>query len=353
MEIMKKSPYFVEATQKNEKGVAEGGYLRLKDYIQDKGFKVGKGGFQHDYPNFYVLRPDGSTLYTFRDVVYSLKKVGNADLVFNIIASEQNLPQQKVSLSLNLLDPKSPQKQFHISYELVKLLRNGVVAKMSGRRARYILADELYQELKDTVKKMMIEKNPSINAESVDDQKFLEMTAAEIATASMKYTLLATGSRHQINFDIIKAADPRESSTGAYLLYNATRFFSLIRKFNEGITAKKWPALPSVETVNFSRLGPDEWRMFLKFAMAFPRVVYETACPKLVDLPSLPDFSTNKLCDHLMSLAHEFSTFYGKHKILLQDDVELLHARIYWALSLKQTMENGLRILTIKAVERM
>jgi arginyl-tRNA synthetase len=32
-----------------------------------------------------VLRPDGSTLYTFRDVVYSFKKASQCDLVLNII----------------------------------------------------------------------------------------------------------------------------------------------------------------------------------------------------------------------------------------------------------------------------
>jgi len=40
-----------------------------------------------------VLRPDGSTLYTFRDVVYSLKKCDRADIVWNVICSEQNLAQ--------------------------------------------------------------------------------------------------------------------------------------------------------------------------------------------------------------------------------------------------------------------
>lgn len=363
MSVMKASPYFVPATQANDKGVPEGGYLALRDYIQDKGFKVGKGGFQQDYPNFYVLRPDGSTLYTFRDVVYSLKKVGNADLVFNVIASEQNLPQQKVSLSLNLLDPTATQKQFHVSYELVKLLRNGVVAKMSGRRGRYLLADDLYLEVKDTVKELMIEKYKkkaggvgALNLDSEEDQQFLERTSAEVATATMKYTLLATGSRHMINFDIVKAADAEESNSGAYLLYNTTRFFSIIRRFEDGIAEGKWGPLPPFDQINFSRLvSNDEWTMFLKFAMAFPKVVFETACPRLVELPGIPEFATNRLCEHLMSLAHEFSKYYAKpeHRILNAEDTELMYARMFWALSLKQVLVNGLRILTIVPVERM
>jgi len=69
----------------------QGGYLDMSAFIAEQGFKTGKGGYQkvrptcrylgcslclsyrlatQDYPPLYVLRPDGSTLYTYRDVVY-------------------------------------------------------------------------------------------------------------------------------------------------------------------------------------------------------------------------------------------------------------------------------------------
>ena len=141
MLILKSCPYFVPQTQSNSEGVPEGGHFLLDRYIYNANLPVGKKGYMKDYPKFYLLRPDGSTLYTFRDVVYSLKKSGNADLVFNIIASEQNLPQEKVALSLRLLNPLAQRKQLHISYELVKLTKG----KMSGRRAQYVLADAVYE----------------------------------------------------------------------------------------------------------------------------------------------------------------------------------------------------------------
>lgn len=118
----------------------------MSKFIRDAKLPTGKKGYQKDFPNFYVLRPDGSTLYTFRDVVYSLKKCSKADAVFNIIASEQNLPQEKVALTMALLDPKAPRKLYHMSYELVKLAKGSSALKMSGRRGRYVLADDLYVE---------------------------------------------------------------------------------------------------------------------------------------------------------------------------------------------------------------
>ena len=64
----------------NDKGVPQGAYLDMDGFIRDQGLKVGKGGYQKDYPPLYVLRPDGSTLYTYRDIVYSFKKAASSDL---------------------------------------------------------------------------------------------------------------------------------------------------------------------------------------------------------------------------------------------------------------------------------
>ena len=78
------------------RGVPQGAYLDMTAFIADMGFKTGKGGYQKEFPPLYVLRPDGSTLYTYRDIVYSFKKASQADLILNIICSEQELAQQKV-----------------------------------------------------------------------------------------------------------------------------------------------------------------------------------------------------------------------------------------------------------------
>jgi arginyl-tRNA synthetase len=228
MERLKASPYFVPETQKNEKGVPEGGHILTANFIRDAKLPTGKKGYQKNFPNFYVLRPDGSTLYTFRDVVYSLKKCAQADHVFNIIASEQNLPQEKVALTMALLDPKAPRKLYHLSYELVKLSEDGKEVKMSGRRGRYVLADDLYVELRDAVIFYMKQKMEKTQQENPDKApKFTEeellATGGEVATASMKYALLSTPCRHEIKFDIQKVANPDEVS-GPFLLYNAVRF---------------------------------------------------------------------------------------------------------------------------------
>lgn len=181
--------------QCNTAGVPQGGYLDMTAYIADQGFKTGKGGYQkvrrrrpsllaclfvwrgpprcrpdpkptrlpphptsphpsQDYPPLYVLRPDGSTLYTFRDVVYSFRKLASSDLVLTVVCSEQDLAQQKVALAVGLLNPGLAGRQYHASYDLVRLPSG----RMSGRRGRYLLADDLYDELREAIRETMREK---------------------------------------------------------------------------------------------------------------------------------------------------------------------------------------------------
>jgi len=164
-----------------------------------------------DYPPLYVVRPDGSTLYSYRDVVYrcarfaclaqhgfalhtasltcrtrllfhacSFKKASAADLVLTVVCSEQDLAQQKVALAMAMLNPAMTGRQYHVSYDLVRL----PAGRMSGRRGRYLLADDLYEELKSVIRTTMREKYAS-KGEAITDEFFDSVThEARCATRS-------------------------------------------------------------------------------------------------------------------------------------------------------------------------
>lgn len=57
-------------------------------------------------------------------------------------------------LALKLLSSSRAERLFHASYELVRLPEG----RMSGRRGRYVLADDLYEELKEAVHAVMEQK---------------------------------------------------------------------------------------------------------------------------------------------------------------------------------------------------
>eukprot|EP01095_Lingulamoeba_sp_RSL-Kostka_P008073 TRINITY_DN2643_c0_g1_i1.p1 TRINITY_DN2643_c0_g1~~TRINITY_DN2643_c0_g1_i1.p1 ORF type:complete len:719 (-),score=263.43 TRINITY_DN2643_c0_g1_i1:205-2361(-) len=359
METLTKSPYFVPPTKKHE-SKQEGGHLLLSNFISDSGFKIGKKGYSKDFPNFYVLRVDGSTLYTFRDVVYSIKKVKQADLVLNVIASEQNLPQEKVNLTLQLLGlyEAKNKSQIHVSYEIVKLLKNGNEVKMSGRRGQYVRADDLYNELKEEGQKFILsraeEKNKPIDLNDPKQRKFVEQTSHELASASTKYALLGTGTRHIIKIDIDKVVNG-EDKTASFILYNAVRFNSLNYKFQAGLDKGIYQPLPeTLDDYDYSLLDePTEWYLFMKYIIPFPNTVLSAACPNIPLSPQLPEYHTNRLIDYCDGLAREYSKYYKNNKILIQDNQEKLAARLLLSNSLKTVLFNAMNILTIKPLDKM
>ncbi|MCW3978267.1 MAG: arginine--tRNA ligase, partial [Candidatus Bathyarchaeota archaeon] len=94
----------------------------------------------HEIPRLVLVRKDGTTLYTLRDMAYSIYKFGLADRVINVIGYEQTLAQLQLRIALAAMGRlRMGDNQTHYAYEFVKL--PGV--KMSGRLGRYVTLTEV------------------------------------------------------------------------------------------------------------------------------------------------------------------------------------------------------------------
>ncbi len=108
---------------------------KLRDYL-----KIPPG---YEVQSMTLTRSDGTTLYTTRDIAYSLWKFNQADKVINVIAVQQTLAQIQLRLALYALGAKDEAKNLiHYSYEMVRLPGR----KMSGRMGVYVAADEILDE---------------------------------------------------------------------------------------------------------------------------------------------------------------------------------------------------------------
>ena len=357
LELMKGTSYFVPQTQCNEKGVPQGAYLNMQQFIVDQKLPQGKKGYMKPYPNLYVLRPDGSTLYTFRDIVYSFKKAFQSDLALNVIASEQDLAQQKVALAMYMMNPDLVGRQYHLNYEIVKLKPG----KMSGRRGRYLLADDLYTQLKEEVRTKMAAKYTQ-RGDKVSKEFFDEVTH-EVSTASMKYALLSMSCQTQISFDIAKVTD-FEDASAPFILYNSTRLTSLNNKFEALVSSGRVSALPDISEIDWSLCDNDlEWQLLVEFILAFPMLIKAAACPDMPKPPTTPEFGCHKICDFLNLFARGLSSFYGPRGVRIlpkkdqvdipQEQEKAMHARVYLCKAFKQVIDNGLGLLMIKPLEKM
>ena len=355
LDIIKSSPYYVPETQCNEEGVPQGSYLNMTKFIADQKLPTGKKGYQKEYPNFYVLRPDGSTLYTFRDVVYSFKKASKSDMILNVIASEQNLAQEKVALAMYMVGGKEMiGRQTHLTYDIVRLPHG----KMSGRRGRYLLADDLYDELKEIIREVMRKKYEE-KGEVMDEATFDKVTH-EVSSASMKYALLCVGARVQVTFDMQKVTS-FEDSSAPFILYNSTRVVSLLNKFKERSEKgdPRCPPLPAADACDYSALDNQaEWELLMDFVLPFYQVIEGGACPNVPPLPGLPEFKTHVICEFLNAFTRRLSSYYRAVRILPGDSDgdgggAAMHARLELCKAFKQTIDNGLRLLMVEPVEKM
>ena len=356
LDIMKNSAYFVPQTHCNAEGVPQGAYMDMTQFIADQKLPTGKKGYMKQYPNLYVLRPDGSTLYTFRDIVYSFNKAKDSDMVLNVIAFEQNLAQQKVALAMHMMNPDMVGRQFHLGYEIVKLTSG----KMSGRRGRYLLADDLYNQLKEEICRKMSSK---YQEKGVDiSQEEFDAVTHEVSTAAMKYALLAVSCETIISFDIAKVTD-FEDASAPFLLYNSTRLSSVIRKHEEGVRGGQagFDALPALDQVDFSLLDDQrEWEMLLEYVLPFAAIVASCTPDSIPPPPALPKVHTHRMCEFLNQFVRSLSSYYGPSGVRILPSADgkqgggpAMAGRIYLCKAFRQVIDNGLRLTLMEPLERM
>jgi len=184
-----------------------------------------------------------------------------------------------------------------------------------------------------------------------------ETVMHEISTAAMKYALVSTSCGNLIDFNIDKVCNFQDGSA-PFMLYNAARFKSIQRKFENGVKEGIYPALPSLEIIDWSVLtAPYEWELLMDYANYFPQLVVKCACPPIPKFPALPEFPVHLLCDFVLSMVRLFSKYWASVQILKSDttneEATVMHARLYLLKALQQVLENALHMLTINPLQKM
>jgi arginyl-tRNA synthetase len=133
---------------------------------QDKHVKALLGiPHEHEIPSLVLNRSDGTTLYSTRDIAYSLWKLSRADRVINVIGKEQALAQTQISIALSVLtSPEMALNMVHYAYELVHLPGY----RMSRRRGRYVTLDELLDEAEKRAWNEVEKRSPHLSASDKD-----------------------------------------------------------------------------------------------------------------------------------------------------------------------------------------
>ncbi len=267
-----------------------------------------------------LMRSDGTTLYATRDIAYSLWKFKQgASRVVNVIAAQQSLEQIQVKLALYALGyVKEAENVIHFSYELVTL--PGV--KMSGRRGRYVSADELIDEAVKRACEELVKRG--LEPEENRD------VAERVGIGAVKYAMLSISPLRPLSFKWEKILD-FERNSGPFIQYAYVRARSILRKAGD-----LKPGVPE------GAFGEEEKKLLLLVSY-LPEVVAKAA----------DELKIESLAQYLNELALAFNSYYDKVPILKAEPREKAQARLALVKMVAITLENGMRMLGIDPPHRM
>ena len=305
---------------------------RFVKELEDKGLLEEDEGAQivrlddYDLPLALITKSDGSTLYITRDIAAAVYRKEHYDFYKNIyvVASQQNLHFQQWIQILELMGYEWARDCVHVPFGLVSMEEG----TMSTREGRVIFLEDVLNRAVDQTREIIKEKN--VNTENIEE------TAAAVGIGAVVFNELSNyrikdyvfSWEHVLNF---------EGETGPYVQYTHARACSILRNAGEEVVAKA-----TAGDFDPAFITSDSAHQLEMLLYEFPDVVIEAG----------EKYEPSIVTRHIVDIAQAYNRFYHDEHILAEDENEKI-AKVALVLAAKDTLANGLRLLGMKAPERM
>lgn len=285
--------------------------------------------FENDeLPPLMVLKKDGSTLYSTRDLAtdkFRLEHYGPEIRVINETGNEQSLYFKQIFKTEEMLGWYQPGQRVHIGHGMIRF-KDG---KMSTRKGNVIWLEEVLNEAVTRAGKL---------AKDEADGKVNDESLAEIVgIGSIKYNDLKSSPQKEVVFDWDEMLN-MQGNSAPYLQYTHARAKSVLAK--TGMTAA------DLEVQDDLDLESEE-KSLLIWIDRYPEALVTSA----------DDLSPHHLAIYLFELAQRYNTFYNQHTILGSEkkpvEPEVRQLRLLLTAATAQILKNGLNLLGIQAPEKM
>ncbi len=303
----KMQPVIDELKEKNLLEFSDGAYVvRLGD----------------DMPPCVVLKSDGATLYSTRDLAAAFyrKKTYDFDKCLYVVAYQQNLHFKQWFKVIEMMGYGWAKDLEHVAFGMVSL-EDGT---LSTRKGKVVF-------LLDVLNKA-IEKTLSIIKEKSPDLENKEDVAKTVGVGAVVFDTLSAARIKDITFSFDRVLN-FDGETGPYVQYTHARCASLLRRADFD-----WKSTDK----DYSALNNDEAFAAAKLLYAFPDTILK-ACEK--NEPYL-------ITRHTIELAKAMNRFYYEHRII-DDDAPKTAARLELAACIKQVIKTGLWLIGVDAPDRM
>ena len=279
------------------------------------------GYVQEEGRYFVLMRANGSSMYGYRDLAYTIDKMElGADIDLIVLGEDHKLYFQQLSLILDAAGHKAPEPIYY-SYILLK------EGKMATRQGKVVLLADFLDRAATLAAERVAEQCTEL---SPDEQQAI---ARQVAVAAIRFAVLRVNANKNVTFDM-EAALSFQGDTGPYIQYSCARINSILRKYLGDV--------PDAPEDTFRADTDAEWALLAKLA-EFPSVV----------AGALEQRTCAPIAVYTLELARLFTTFYHECPVLTADTPAQVQARIQICRATRQTLENALAILGIEAPERM
>ena len=274
---------------------------------------------------YVVLRSDGTSLYSTKDLALAIRKFREyPDLARSIYVVDvrQSLYLKQIFATLKVMGYEWADRLYHLAYEVVVLPGNVV---LKTREGEVVFLRDLIQEAIRRARAIVEEKNPAL------DEVTKERVAHAVALGSLKYTMVARENNRTVTFDWKRALD-FQGVAAPYIQYAHVRANSILRKAGGALPEPLTPA---------HALHPKEVDLISQIAVFPDRV-----------LMAAREYKPLTLTNHAYELARAFNDFYNTCPVL-QAEPRVRAFRLRLVAAAKQTLANALALLNIEAPEVM
>ena len=277
-------------------------------------------------PPLLVISSEGSAMYGTTDLATILMRRNDIDpdLILYVVDERQAEHFEQVFRAAYLAKYAEPGSLEHLGFGTM----NGTDGKPFKTRAGGVLKlADLISQATDKARERLHEAELGADL----DEATFEETAHKVAIAALKFADLSNSRTTSYVFDLDRFMS-FEGKTGPYLLYQAVRIKSLLRKAGEQ-GAKAGPIAVSEPAERDLALTLDAFDQAVSEA-------YDRRSPHVV-------------AEHAYRLAQSFSKFYAACPVLAAPDLAARGSRLSLSKAALDQLEIALDLLGIDTPERM
>ena len=269
-----------------------------------------------------IKKQDGATLYITRDLAAALFRKRNYDFKQSlyVVGQDQIYHFTQLKAVLNKMGYEWEEDIHHITFGLISI--DG--EKMSTRRGKVVLLEDVLDEAVQRAANQINDKNPGLaNKEEVAEQ---------VGVGAVVFHDLQHDRRNNFNFnldDIVQF----EGETGPYVQYTRARALSILKKAE--VDASYFDG-----GKDYTLSDSYSWSV-VKLIQSFNSVLER----------AYREFEPSVIAKHALSMAQAFNRFYANVRVL--EDGPEKDSRLALVYAVALMLEEDLRLLGVEAPDEM